>query len=283
MRVHQHGATAPRSSATPTSLTGATANHKNPHRPRDEPDDHAIGRSRCGLTTKAHLLVDGAGRPLVIAVTPGQAGDSPALLPLLSELRVSRLGPGRPRTRPDVLRSDKAYSSRAHRTYLPSRGIVAVIPEPGDRRPATGDQIGHRMRRGSRGGRPVSYDYKNRNVVERALNQLKDWRVLATHYDKHALSTAPGSSSARPALSQVTLETRPISDFGVVVRFRRAGRRWRRADRGRRGSRTHARHPAAARPACCTPPAGPRRRGTPRPAAAGRRDPPPPPGSARLG
>jgi transposase len=76
----------------------------------DEPDDHAIRRSRGGLTTKTHALVDGRGLPLVIALTPAQAGDSTALRQLLAELRVPRLGPGRPRTKPDALRGDKAYS-----------------------------------------------------------------------------------------------------------------------------------------------------------------------------
>ena len=162
---------------------GAASNDKNPRPRRDEPDDHAIGRSRGGLTTKTHALVDGQGRALVLIVSPGQAGDSPALPKLLAELRVARRGPGRPRTRPDALRADKAYSSRGHRTLLRSRGIVAVIPEPGD-------QIGHRKRCGSRGGRPVSYDiedYKNRNVVERFFNRMKNWRALASRYDKKAL------------------------------------------------------------------------------------------------
>ena len=76
----------------------------------DEPGDHAIGRSRGGLTTKTHALVDGRGRPLVLIVSPGQAGDSPVLPRLLAELRVARSGPGRPRTTPDRLRGDKAYS-----------------------------------------------------------------------------------------------------------------------------------------------------------------------------
>ena len=72
--------------------------------------------------------------------------------------------PADPRTRPDRVLGDKAYSSRAIRTHLRERGITAVIPEPDD-------QKGHRQRRGSRGGRPVSYDpiaYRGRNVVERA-------------------------------------------------------------------------------------------------------------------
>lgn len=147
-----------------------------------EAADHGIGRSRGGLTTKAHALVDGTGLPLVIVVTGGQAGDSPMLPVLLAGLRVSRRGPGRPRTRPKALLGDKAYSASAHRRRLRSRGITTVIPEPSD-------QIGHRRNRGSRGGRPVNFDaetYKRRNVVERGFNQLKQWRGLATRYDKHA-------------------------------------------------------------------------------------------------
>ena len=127
--------------------------------------------------------MDGNGRPLVLIVTPGQAGDSPVLPKLLAALRVERLGPGRPRTTPELLRGDKAYSSRGHRALLRSRGIVAVIPEPAD-------QAGHRRRKGSRGGRPVGYDvedYKNRNVVERFFNRMKNWRALASRYDKYAV------------------------------------------------------------------------------------------------
>jgi transposase len=125
---------------------------------------------------------------LVLIVSPGQAGDSPVLPMLLDQLRIARTGPGRPRTTPTALRADKAYSSRGHRALLRSRGITAVIPEPAD-------QAGHRRRRGPRGGRPVSYDvsdYRNRNVVERFFNRIKNWRALATRYDKHALTYRGG-------------------------------------------------------------------------------------------
>ena len=140
------------------------------------------------MTCKTHTIVDGLGRPLVIAVTPGQAGDSTQLIRLLGELSVDRLGPGAPRTTPTALRADKAYSSRGHRAMLRRRGIKAVIPEPDD-------QKRNRARRGSRGGRPVALDvedYKGRNVVERGFNQLKNWRGLATRYDKHALTFRGG-------------------------------------------------------------------------------------------
>jgi transposase len=83
---------------------------------------------------------------------------------------------------------DKAYSSRAIRTHLRERGIASVIPEPDD-------QKGHRQRRSSAGGRPVAYDpnaYRGRNVVERAFNLIKNWRGLATRYDKHAVTYRGG-------------------------------------------------------------------------------------------
>jgi transposase len=116
---------------------GASSNYTDPLL---EPPDHGFGRSRGGLSTKVHQLVDGHGLPLVTLVTPGQAGDSPMLLPLLTELRIAR-PVGRPRTRPDRIRGDKAYSFRAIR-HLRSCGIESVIPEPRD-------QQGHRKRRGS--------------------------------------------------------------------------------------------------------------------------------------
>ena len=108
--------------------------------------------------------------------------------PLLDALSVPRAGPGRPRSRPDRVLGDKAYSSKANRQLLRRRRITAVIPEPDD-------QIGHRRRRGRRGGRPVDFDrdqYKGRNVVERSFNLFKQWRGLATRYDKLALTYRGG-------------------------------------------------------------------------------------------
>lgn len=164
---------------------GAESSYKNL---REEPPDHAIGRSRGGLSTKIHQLVDGRGRPLVIAVSPGHAHDSPMFKHLLGHLSVPRLrngqpSPGRPRTRPDAVLGDKAYSSRANRALLRSKRVQAVIPQPSD-------QISHRLRRGRTGGRPPAFDahtYKRRNVVERSFNNHKQWRGIATRYDKLAV------------------------------------------------------------------------------------------------
>jgi transposase len=100
-----------------------------------------------------------------------------------AHLCIDRPGRAGPRRRPQRVRADKAYSSRAIRTELRRRGITAVIPEPSD-------QIAHRKRRGSQGGRPPGFDpedYKGRNVIERGFNLHKQWRGLATRYDKLAI------------------------------------------------------------------------------------------------
>jgi putative transposase len=84
--------------------------------------------------------------------------------------------------------ADKAYSSKATRELLRSRNIRAVIAEPDD-------QAAHCKRRGSNGGRPPNFDttaYKNRNVIERSFNDHKQWRALATRYDKLAITYRGG-------------------------------------------------------------------------------------------
>ncbi|MFD0332300.1 IS5 family transposase [Streptomyces erythrogriseus] len=167
-RAHQHAAGA----------------RKRGTRGRAEPDDHALGRSRGGLSTKVHLASDSRARPLALRVTAGQAGDAPAFETVMASIRVLRSGPGRPRTRPDAVLADRAYSSRAIRNHLRRRGIRAVIPQPSD-------QVGHRLRRGRGGGRPPAFDaetYKQRNAVERCINRLKQWRGLAMRTDKLAIA-----------------------------------------------------------------------------------------------
>jgi transposase len=111
------------------------------------------------------------------------------MFPVVMEaVRVSRLGGSRARTRPEAVMGDKAYSSRANRAMLRERGIKAVIPKPSD-------QIGHRKRHGSRGGRPVNFEsetYKGRNTVERSFSSSNNLRGIAARYDKLALTYRAG-------------------------------------------------------------------------------------------
>lgn len=142
----------------------------------------ALGRSRGGLTTKVHLAVDGRGLPLSIVLTPGNVNDATAFADVLAGIRVPRAVTGRPRTTPERVLGDKAYSSRAIRHLLRRRGIAATIPE---RR----DQAANRRRRGRFGGRPPVFDkefYRDRNVVERCFARLKQFRAIATRFDKLA-------------------------------------------------------------------------------------------------
>ncbi|WP_449341172.1 IS5 family transposase [Streptomyces canarius] len=144
----------------------------------------ALGRSRGGLTSKIHLACDAFGRPLAFVLTGGNTNDCTQFTTVMEAIRVPRMGPGRPRVRPTHVLGDKGYSSRAIRTWLRRRGISHTIPE-------RADQIRNRLRRGSRGGRPPAFDkqlYKQRNVVERCFNRLKQWRGIATRYDKTAES-----------------------------------------------------------------------------------------------
>jgi transposase len=104
------------------------------------------------------------------------------MIPVLDAIRVPRVGPGRPRTRPERVLADKGYPSKANRAWLRARGIKATIPE-------REDQIAHRRKRP---GRPIDFGqaqrerYKGRNVVERCFNKLKQWRGIAMRTDKLA-------------------------------------------------------------------------------------------------
>jgi transposase len=136
-----------------------------------------------GLTTKLHTICDGRGRNLATRLTPGQDADTSELVGLVDAVRVARPGGcGRPRTRVADLTGDKADSSRTNRAALRARRIPHTIPE-------RDDQKANRARRGARGGRPPTFDrirYRARNQVERLMHRRKQFRAVATRYDKLA-------------------------------------------------------------------------------------------------
>lgn len=120
----------------------------------------AIGRSRGGRTTKIHAVCDALGRAIAIKVTPGQLGDVVPAAELLGQLPPSRR-----------CAADTAYDSNALRQFLCHRGTLPVIPNnPTRKRFHTFDRRA----------------YKRRNLIERAFCRLKDWRRVATRYDKLA-------------------------------------------------------------------------------------------------
>jgi transposase len=122
-------------------------------------------------------------RPVVFELTAGQDGDNPQLVPLLDQWPA-----GRGRLGDVQLLADKAYSHPSTRAELRRRRIRHTIPERADQRE-------HRARRGSRGGRPPNFDpgaYAHRNTVERGFSRLKQWRGIASRYDKYALTFLGG-------------------------------------------------------------------------------------------
>ena len=144
------------------------------------PDREGLGRNRGGVTTKIHLAADAQSRPVGRIVSAGQRHDSLAFTAVMADIRIVRSCSGRPRTRPDRVLADKAYSSTRIRKALRRRGIKVTIPEPSN-------QVKGRLAKGARGGRPPKFDkeeYKNRNTVERAFNRLRGYRAVATRYDK---------------------------------------------------------------------------------------------------
>ena len=130
-----------------------------------------MGRSQGGFSTKIHLRAEGGGKPITAVLTGGERHEQIALEALLDQGAIRRQGRGRPRLRPRRVAGDKGYSSPTARARLRRRGIVPVIPSKRNQR------------------RQPGFDreaYRERNRIERLINRLKQFRRIATRYEKRA-------------------------------------------------------------------------------------------------
>lgn len=119
-----------------------------------------MGHSRGGLTTKIHALVDAEGRPVRLELTAGQAGDAPMATKLLDAV-----APGA------TVIADKAYDTDGIRSFVAGRNAWANIPP-------------RSIRKGTFAF--SRWVYRQRNLVERFFNRIKQMRGLATRYDRRA-------------------------------------------------------------------------------------------------
>ena len=119
-----------------------------------------MGRSRGGLTTKIHALTDAEGRPVRLELTAGQAADAPMAEKLLADLQ-----PGA------TLLADKAYDTDAIRDFARNRNAWANIPAKANRRETFSFS---------------RWVYRQRNLIERFFNRIKNMRGIATRYDRRA-------------------------------------------------------------------------------------------------
>lgn len=123
-------------------------------------EDHALGRSRGGLSTKINAMVDGRGLPVAITLSAGQASGKAAVEGLLAR----HPAPG------DVV-ADRGYDARAVLDLIAARGGRGHIPTQRDRKPQR--QVDPAL-------------YRQRNLVERFFAKLKHFRKVATRYEKTA-------------------------------------------------------------------------------------------------
>jgi transposase len=166
VRAHQHAAGG--QAAATCGRPGGARRGGAPADPDQQGDRErereALGRSRGGYSTKLHLRVEGGGKPMVILATAGQRNEAPMLRALLEAGAIRR-----PRIRPAAVAGDKGDSFPSLRRYLRRPGIRAVIPNKSNQ---------PRQRGFDRAA------YRERNRVERTINRLKQWRRVATRYEK---------------------------------------------------------------------------------------------------
>ena len=144
-------------------------------RDQEEPEDHALGRSRGGFSTKIHILCDSEGHPLYAVLSPGQSHESLYVQDVLNGADAYLVDTkGRAIAWPDALAGDKGYRADWIDNQLLELGITPVIPSKSNE---------------NRDARPVSFDketYRDRNIVERLIGWLKESRRIFSRFEKTA-------------------------------------------------------------------------------------------------
>lgn len=121
-----------------------------------------MGRSRGGLTTKIHAVVDADGRPIRLELSAGQAHDGKMAEPMLQDM-----------TKGTILLADKAYDTNALRDFAKQKQAWANIPAKKNRKDSFAFS---------------PWVYRQRNLVERFFSKIKQFRAVATRYDKDPLN-----------------------------------------------------------------------------------------------
>ena len=143
----------------------------------EEPDDHALGKSRGGFSTKIHLICDANGLPLHFEITAGQVHENTSLVDLLNGTDTEITGSdGEPVAWPVAIAGDKGYRANWIDEMLTEMEIIPVIPSKENE---------------DRDQRSVEFDkekYRQRNIVERLIGWLKECRRLFSRYEKTAIN-----------------------------------------------------------------------------------------------
>ena len=145
----------------------------------DEPDDHALGRSRGGFSTKIHLVGDAGGIPIHFHLSPGQAHENTTLEDLLNGIDLEMVaGSGKLVPWPTAIAGDKGYRAEWIDQMLLNIGVTPVIPSKTNE---------------DRDNRSVEFDkekYRSRNIIERLIGWLKECRAVFARFEKTAINYA---------------------------------------------------------------------------------------------
>jgi len=144
-----------------------------------EPEDHALGRSRGGFSTKVHLIGDAAGVPIHFELSAGQAHENTSLEDLLNGIdQEMTTGTGEVVPWPEAIAGDKGYRAEWIDQMLLDLNVTPVIPS---------------KKNEDREARAVEFDkerYRDRNIIERLIGWLKECRAVFARFEKTAINYA---------------------------------------------------------------------------------------------